>query len=457
MKRTFYFIFLVLLLNTSVFANDFAKVIKVDEFISKESNKLVIYLDKIPEYNVSRGSQNVDVNLNDALVPTNTLQVKSFTLNQVNDNQVLLSFSHQKHKPLNIYVEKNPLRLVVEAKNHFVENTYQLLQKGVEWKNILKSDEGGSLNINHVEIYRSSKFKLKIVSVKNNNTGKMKLSELIKGDNIIAAINGGFFGPNGEAIGYLKINDHSYGFPFRNRAVLGIKDKNCFISRIPFKGKIKIGRKASLNIKGINKKRNTGEIIIYDSSYGKTTNTPTDKPGSDFVVLGNKIIEVYRGNAVIPALGFVISVDGKYGESLAEKVSVKEDKVGLIFDVPPQFKNIDYAVTGGPLLIDNNSIVLNLTAEGFSNAYSNAAPRTALGLAKDKIWLVAVDGRQMRSKGFTLKELAGYLLTLGCYKAMNLDGGGSTTMVIKDRIVNYPSDGAERAINNGIVIIPLKK
>ena len=51
-----------------------------------------------------------------------------------------------------------------------------------------------------------------------------------------------------------------------------------------------------------------------------------------------------------------------------------------------------------------------------------------------------------------LKELSDYLIRLGARQAINLDGGGSSSMIIKGRIVNHPSDGGERRISNGILI-----
>jgi exopolysaccharide biosynthesis protein len=66
-----------------------------------------------------------------------------------------------------------------------------------------------------------------------------------------------------------------------------------------------------------------------------------------------------------------------------------------------------------------------------------------------------VDGRHPpRNCGATLAELAKIMLELHCVHAMNLDGGGSTTMVVGDEIVNTPSDGREREVSTGILVLP---
>jgi exopolysaccharide biosynthesis protein len=83
-------------------------------------------------------------------------------------------------------------------------------------------------------------------------------------------------------------------------------------------------------------------------------------------------------------------------------------------------------------------------------------PRTAVGVAPDQstLWLVVVDGRQPEhSLGMTLPELAGLFGALGAPEALNLDGGGSSVMVLRGRVVSRPSDaGGERAVVNALVL-----
>jgi exopolysaccharide biosynthesis protein len=67
--------------------------------------------------------------------------------------------------------------------------------------------------------------------------------------------------------------------------------------------------------------------------------------------------------------------------------------------------------------------------------------------------MVCVDGGQPNtSSGMTLTELADFMKSLGCESALNLDGGGSTTMVIRNRAVNRPSDGQERNISSALMV-----
>lgn len=92
----------------------------------------------------------------------------------------------------------------------------------------------------------------------------------------------------------------------------------------------------------------------------------------------------------------------------------------------------------------------------------NVNPRTAIGVKKDgTLVFYAVDGRQNdKSKGLNIEELANHMIELGCVDAWNLDGGGSTQMVVrqagldvKAKLKNSPSGGAARKVSNGILLV----
>ena len=65
---------------------------------------------------------------------------------------------------------------------------------------------------------------------------------------------------------------------------------------------------------------------------------------------------------------------------------------------------------------------------------------------------MVVDGRQSASVGMSLGELANFFQRLGVDSAMNLDGGGSSSMVVRGRVVNHPSDGFERSVTNALLV-----
>lgn len=111
------------------------------------------------------------------------------------------------------------------------------------------------------------------------------------------------------------------------------------------------------------------------------------------------------------------------------------------------------AVSGWPLLVRDCAPVKDLPG---SDSFTRAPhPRTAVGLSKDgkTMYFVVADGRSESVGGPTLPELATFLHDLGACTAINLDGGGSSALWLKDKIVNRPSDGTERKVGNHLAVI----
>ena len=109
-------------------------------------------------------------------------------------------------------------------------------------------------------------------------------------------------------------------------------------------------------------------------------------------------------------------------------------------------------VGGMPVLVQDGRAV----ATTCGTSFCRANPRTGIGYtANGGIILVVIDGRQNRwSRGATLREFADIMRDLGAVEALNLDGGGSTTMVVEGEVVNRPSDGSQRNISNAVLVLP---
>jgi hypothetical protein len=126
----------------------------------------------------------------------------------------------------------------------------------------------------------------------------------------------------------------------------------------------------------------------------------------------------------------------------------------------------DSIVSAAPTLVEDGRVHIDAATEGtldpldlsFGFAWSNVRqPRTMAGIdRRGRLLLVTVDGRQPGvSEGFTLGEAARFMRSLGAVQALNLDGGGSSAMVVKGALVNVPSDATgERAVGDTIQILP---
>ena len=120
----------------------------------------------------------------------------------------------------------------------------------------------------------------------------------------------------------------------------------------------------------------------------------------------------------------------------------------------PNWLDMTNIIQAGPLLLDEGHYVG--IDEGFDNALISVRhPRSAVGLTGSGEWVfVLIDGRNgMHSSGATITEFAGLLKVYNIQYALNLDGGGSSEIIINGKIYNWPSDGRERLISYGLGVI----
>ncbi len=121
-----------------------------------------------------------------------------------------------------------------------------------------------------------------------------------------------------------------------------------------------------------------------------------------------------------------------------------------------EFWNVKEAVHAGPILIANNTI--NVTSEQevfFNTPVDGVQPRSAIGYKKNgDIIMMVVDGRQVDSRGAYLKELAMLMRQFDCEEALNLDGGGSSSLIVNGKLINNPIGlKSEREVMSFIVAI----
>jgi exopolysaccharide biosynthesis protein len=109
------------------------------------------------------------------------------------------------------------------------------------------------------------------------------------------------------------------------------------------------------------------------------------------------------------------------------------------------------AIGGAPVLIEHGQVRITAEPEAIGREMSHKRhPRTLVGWAGgNRMILLVSDGRQPNwSAGQTLDEAAIVMRDLGCVEALNLDGGGSSTFVVANRVLNRPSDGSERGVTS---------
>ena len=116
---------------------------------------------------------------------------------------------------------------------------------------------------------------------------------------------------------------------------------------------------------------------------------------------------------------------------------------------------VDDAIHAGPVLMHDGKIRVTTNEEVFfGSTIPDIHPRTAAGYRNSgELVLLVVDGRQVDSRGVDLQELAILMRDLGCVEAINLDGGGSSAMVVDGKLLNRPAGTtSQREVMSAIAV-----
>jgi phosphodiester glycosidase len=287
----------------------------------------------------------------------------------------------------------------------------------------------------------------------------------------LVAINAGFFLPNGDPAGVLKVNGEVVSDTTRGRGAVGIVPRAKGVGLIFGRLRLSVfltarmadGRSARVRIDGVDTTRARGRLMLYTPAYH--ANTDTASGGTEWVVDGSPLRVTSRvstqGSTSIPRSGYVLSYGGLKPPAaldfLVRGARVRFETSYESADGMAEPWTSARDIVGGAGLLARGGAPLNEWAsENLTAGFPETRhPRTAVGTAADGlIWMIVADGRQPPlSVGMNFAELQALGRRLGLTDALNLDGGGSTTLWVQGTIVNSPSDPAgPRKVSDALLV-----
>lgn len=313
--------------------------------------------------------------------------------------------------------------------------------------------------------------KINTVAGGGTYTNKATVSQMADRTNAVALVNGDFFTMQlqGVPLGASIIDGDMKSSP----AVLtdiwsfGIDENNtAFIDSTKFVGSVTAPNGKSYPIDGLNKTfywyqpskeySHESKIQMYNSFW--SSKSRGDKTAGEVLLSEDNVVEqiVYRKNIdmKIPEGKKILQVSGGSERFMRENVKVG-DKLQINTNIEPN-RNWKMMIGGHALLVENGAIK-KYTKD--VNSIGGVRARTAVGISQDgkTVYIVSAEGRTNRSPGLSLNELSQFMLDLGAYKAMNLDGGGSTAMAVRNlgdlkrtRVTNPERNAGERKVVNGL-------
>lgn len=350
---------------------------------------------------------------------------------------------------------------VFAAQTVYENKTQETITRGVTYEKNSRMTTDGIQDIYVLTIdLTESTLELKEVESKTEYGLKETVQKMLTDNGAIAGVNSDFFGMAGSySAGFGPVVRDgeliSAGTSInkdKNQYGTYVKDKNGDSIFTYFKTTAKFSNSAkTIDLASINKVTSMVFPIYFDRQAATST-ADLDKRFDNlvkFVVQNNTITYIsQKGETVnVPENGYLIVMSGDYYTNAASVFKVG-DPVTLQVSSTIDFDQIDTAFGGGGLLLLNGQEVpaTDIVAAG-------RQPRTAFGVSQDgtKAIMMVVDGRG-DSIGATHSEMAALMKEYGAYEALHLDGGGSSTMVVKTiddaapQLQNTPSDGAQRKV-----------
>lgn len=346
----------------------------------------------------------------------------------------------------------------------------QYVGEGVIHRFVYASTGPWAINVLQIDLDRC--YSPRAVKGVTSAVGRAKTSTLLArlGDSasVVGGVNADFFSltsPPGVPAGALVMRGTLVTGPGVQPALTVDSSGRLRIVRLRVTGTLDLhGRRIPLD--GWNRSSARG-VAVFDRAWGAALDSASSVV--EVTMSGRQTgrvvsVDTEQAGAAIPRDGAVIVA----GRDAAADVRATlrslhpGDSIGYSVAITPLFPR--EAIGGRPLLVRDSMVVADVDTTGQPSFSTGRNPRTAAGLARDgkRLILVVVDGRQKPySDGMSLRELANLMLALGARDALNLDGGGSTTMVYADpdssgrlRVANRPSDKeGERPVGDALAIV----
>lgn len=333
----------------------------------------------------------------------------------------------------------------------FPQNFIGSLKSTVIAPGVVYKSYRGLLNINLVDIDMvHSSAQVRPILATEVSKRLADVRNQAQSTNAIAAVNANYFKRDGTPLGTLIMNGEWIAGPLYDRVSMGItKDGFVRMDRVNLYGDLQTSNPnvGSIWVNNINQPRRTGSrLIAYTRRWGPEVNMAY--AGCLVAVnASGQVVEKTTTVMTIPPGGFVLS-DKK--ESQINQL-MPGDTVSLSWNTrPSSWQDVVSAVSGGPMLIHHGDLFIDLKSEQFVRGWAGSGikARTAAGVTSNNHLLLAtIEGPH------TLWDLAKFLHKLGAEEAMNLDGGGSTTMVIKGRIVTRNANSFQRHVASSLAVI----
>lgn len=356
---------------------------------------------------------------------------------------------------------------MISAEVYLEETTEEsTLVKGVTYQHIKRLDDAGWQDIHVVRAdLNEEHLKFKVLRDARGVSFLQDTLTSAQANDAVAAINADFFAAKRGAAGRgspvgMEISDGELKSTSATAEAMNVlyqlkEDGALYLNNFSFDITVTAPNGVSEKVSALNKYDDMNGLVMYTDAWNSKS-LGAYGAVQEIVVNAEGVVTDKRWDsepADIPQGGCILTSNLTKNTFIDDNLQVG-DKVTIDVVTTPDYQKIETAVGGGAIILAEGVV-----PSKFSHNISGYNPRSAVGIDETGkiITLIAVDGRRGDAKGMTQTQLGQLMRDLGCYSALNLDGGGSTLMAVKkdgvQQAANKPSDGSRRAVTNSIGII----
>lgn len=334
----------------------------------------------------------------------------------------------------------------------------------------------GPINLNVLKVdLQNPEITIETEKLRDRLFGGAVVTDVAKEENasrhtVVAGVNGDFWTNTPKMfypIGFFVSDGMIYNSPYKRSVFALTESGRPFFGILTLNVQLKVGSE-TIELTRVNDGVSTTELVLFTPPFGE--NATASASGATLVAMemqGSKFLPNRPVTARVSQVALtrqvklgpsrlVLSIPK--GKREVASMLKRGTKVEILARVAEVDEVITYSVGGGPRIVRDGEVDVEYQEETMGRDFSTVRhPRTAVGIHRDgsTLYFVTVDGRQpLVSIGQNLYELAAEMIRLGCVDAINLDGGGSTTMVVRGKVVNRPSDlKGPRTVSNSVLVI----
>lgn len=450
------------------------KITKIDLLQDENSSKVIINLSApiSNQPNIMATLETVSFDLNATSEKSKKQQnqfkiISDGFISQIqwfpDSDKTKFEIKRQFYTPVEVKIQDKPAILILEFERKYFKKESWELKPGITRHLIRTENDRGPVAAHILEVDLSNENVFIKVGLPDKKKIKTKdtLTNIVRDAMAYAGINANYFDVKvGNSLGTLISDGEWVVGSIRDRVAFGFTgNKEVLVDQVMLTGYVTVNRGfrkkpvGGFEIDGLNTPFHLYKKVgFFDSKWDEKLDLPEDKSAALVNAKKNCVKKIATGPKQVDINAFVITDSNNF--HLKDTLK-KRDCLKIEWKTEPDWSNVKEAISGGPYLIMDGQIYIDQENENFKFPKKDTyAPRTAIGIDNNKkLYLIAVDGRNHGySVGLTLQELAELLKKLDLKDAINLDGGGSTTLVVDGKIVNSLSERHERKISNALLI-----